>query len=32
MRKFDESAAVQFFGLFNMLNVEGCSEMGCLDI
>ena len=26
MREYDESAVVQFFGLFNMLTVEGCSE------
>ena len=26
MKQFDEIAAVQFLGVFNMLAVEGCSE------
>ena len=26
MKQYDESAAVQFYGLFNMLTVEGCFE------
>ena len=28
MKKYKESAVVQFFWLFNMLTVEGCSENG----
>ena len=28
MKEYDESAAVQFFILFNMLTVEGCFETG----
>ena len=28
MKQYYESAAVQFFGLFNMLTMESCSETG----
>ena len=28
MKQYHESAAVQFFRLFNMLTVESCSETG----
>ena len=33
MKQYDESAVVQFFGLFNMLTVDGCSlKRDSLDI